>query len=274
MIVHAPVAAPRFAPAAIAPGFEPALLARIEDAGLNASAPPQQRLLGGWVLRLSPGKAKRARCVNALAVGRLPLAELLARSEAAFERAGLPFIVRITPFTQPPSLDAALRAMGFHAFGDTRVMVRLRLSDLPPPALPVGCELEVPGHGAFADGVGGLRGSPLAQRLAHAERLRESPTAYSGLLLKREGRLLGCGQYALEDELVGLYDVFTASDQRRTGLASALCLELLHQARARGARSAYLQVDAGNHAARALYARLGFVDAYAYHYRGKRPEAP
>ncbi len=45
------------------------LLARIEDAGLNASAPPQQRVLDGWLLRFSPGKAKRARCVNAIGVG-------------------------------------------------------------------------------------------------------------------------------------------------------------------------------------------------------------
>lgn len=41
-------------------------LSRIEDAGLNASAPPQQRWLDGWLLRYCPGKAKRARCINAL----------------------------------------------------------------------------------------------------------------------------------------------------------------------------------------------------------------
>jgi hypothetical protein len=44
-------------------------LSRIEDAGLNASAPPQQRWLDGWLLRFSPGKANRARCINALAAG-------------------------------------------------------------------------------------------------------------------------------------------------------------------------------------------------------------
>ena len=38
-----------------------ALLSRVEDAGINASAPPQQRWLDGWLLRFSPGKAKRAR---------------------------------------------------------------------------------------------------------------------------------------------------------------------------------------------------------------------
>jgi len=45
------------------------LLSRVEDAGLNASAPPQQRWIDGWLVRFSPGKAKRARCVNAVAPG-------------------------------------------------------------------------------------------------------------------------------------------------------------------------------------------------------------
>lgn len=271
MIVHAPPATARLAPAGLSPAFDARLLARIEDAGLNASAPPQQRMLGGWVLRLSPGKARRARCVNALAVGRLPLPELLARAEAVFERASLPFIVRITPFTQPPALDALLHARGFKALDDTRVMVRADLGNLERATLPSGCELEAPGHGAFAEAVGALRGSPLAQRQAHAQRLRESPSAYSGLLLKRGGRLLACAQLALEDELVGLYDVFTVPEHRQSGLATALCVQLLRLAVQRGARCAYLQVDADNHAARSVYAHLGFVDAYAFHYRSQDP---
>ena len=49
------------------------LASRVEDAGLNASAPPQQRWLDGWLLRLNPGKARRARCINSVAEGRQPL---------------------------------------------------------------------------------------------------------------------------------------------------------------------------------------------------------
>lgn len=256
----------------LSPAFDPQWLARIEDAGLNASAPPQQRLLGGWVLRLSPGKAKRARCVNALAVGRLPLTDLLARAEAAFQQAGLPFIVRITPFTQPPTLDDTLAARGLRRFDDARVMVRASLDDLPPPVLQAGAVFEAPDHDAFAQAVGHLRGSPLAQRQAHAERLRASPVPYAGVLLQHGGELLACGQIAVEDDLVGLYDVFTAPAQRGRGLAKALCLQLLRMAQGRGARCAYLQVDAGNAAARRLYERLGFVDAYGYHYRCTSPK--
>jgi ribosomal protein S18 acetylase RimI-like enzyme len=55
-------------------------------------------------------------------------------------------------------------------------------------------------------------------------------------------------------------------------LASRLCAALLNRARAAGARVAYLQVDAGNAPARAIYRRLGFVDAYRYHYHYRTPD--
>jgi ribosomal protein S18 acetylase RimI-like enzyme len=76
----------------------------------------------------------------------------------------------------------------------------------------------------------------------------------------------------IEDELVGLYDIFTAPEHRGAGLGRAVCLHLLQLARGQGARCAYLQVDADNEPARQLYARLGFAEGYAYHYRTTNPQ--
>ena len=256
--------------------LDAALLARIEEAGLNASAPPTQRLVGGWLVRLSADKAKRARCVNAVATPAEPLAPLLDRLRAIYRDAGLPLIVRITPFSHPQVLDTLLALRGWHRFDDTRVMVCASLGANLPTTLPLppGCRLDAPGHGGFAEAVGRLRNSPLAQREAHAERLRGSPVPYRGLLLKgADGELLACAQMATEGELVGLYDVFTAPAHRGRGHARWLCARLLLEAQAAGARVAYLQVDAANTSARALYAALGFVDGYAYHYRSQDPDA-
>jgi len=246
-------------------------LGRIEDAGLNASAPPQQRVLDGWLLRFSPGKAKRARCINALCAGRLPLSEKLARSERAYSNAALPMIVRITPFSEPPQLDETLDAMGLRRFDDTRVMVLpdLRVLDAPKPGDP---KLQPVTSQDFAQAIGTLRESPAAQRTAHAERLRHAPLPYRGFVVRRGGETLACGQYVVESEVVGLYDVFTAPVVRGQGFASALCKALLLRAREDGAERAYLQVEADNGAARAVYRRLGFADAYAYHYRTRDPE--
>jgi ribosomal protein S18 acetylase RimI-like enzyme len=250
------------------------LLSRVEDAGLNASAPPQQRWLDGWLVRLSPGKAKRARCVNALAAGRLPLRDRLALCELAYREAGLPLFVRVTPFTQPPALDDVLAAQGLHKIDDTRVMVATEWPDAPE-TVPSGLVLQRLEAAEFAEQVGALRGSPMAQRTAHAERLQTSPVPYQGWVLRRRdtGGIAACGQIATEANLVGLYDVFTDPAQRDRGLACVLCTQLLAMARARGAAVAYLQVESNNAPARAIYHRLGFADAYSYHYRCPEPDA-
>jgi ribosomal protein S18 acetylase RimI-like enzyme len=244
------------------------LLSRVEDAGINASAPPQQRWVDGWLLRFSPGKAKRARCVQAVADGRLPLAERLALCAAVLADAGLPMVVRLTPFSRPEGLDAALAGLGYHLLDDTWVMVATQWPARAEP-LPAGWQLEPVSHAAFAEAVGGLRGSPAGQRAAQAERLAASPVPYQGWVLRRSGdtEVMACGQTATEGTLVGLYDVFTHPAVRGQGLARRLCAALLGQARAAGAQLAYLQVEADNQAARTIYRRLGFVDAYRYHYR-------
>ena len=256
------------------PAFDPALLSRIEDAGLNASAPPQQLWLDGWLVRFSPGKAKRARCVNAVAAGRLPIDDRLRACEAVFAEASLPMILRITPFTLPQELDAVLASQGLHRFDDTRVMALTDLSTLAAEtALPPGAEIHATGLEAFAQRVGSLRGSPLSQRQAHGQRLQNSPVPFHAVKMHVDSELVACGQFAIEGPLVGLYDVFTAPNARGRGYARALCRKMLRQAHTRGAKSAYLQVEGDNHAARAVYRRLGFNDAYAYHYRTRDPSA-
>ena len=195
------------------------LLSRVEDAGINASAPPQQRWVDGWLLRFSPGKAKRARCVQAVADGRLPLAERLALCAAVLADAGLPMVVRLTPFSRPEGLDAALAGLGYHLLDDTWVMVATQWPARAEP-LPAGWQLEPVSHAAFAEAVGGLRGSPAGQRAAQAERLAASPVPYQGWVLRRSGdtEVMACGQTATEGTLVGLYDVFTHPAVRGQGL--------------------------------------------------------
>jgi ribosomal protein S18 acetylase RimI-like enzyme len=244
---------------------------RLEEAGLNASAMAAQRWQDGWLLRFNPGKAKRARCVWPLAAGRRPLDARLHDAAAACAEHGVPLLIRITAWVEAevePGLDTALAARGWTCLDDTRVMVRERLDDLAAPAPGAGLRLETMDGDAYAALVGALRGTPAAQIAAHAQRLRESPVRYRGVrLLDADGSLAAVGQAAREGDRVGLYDVFTPPGQRGRGHAGRLCAALLAQAAAEGARSAYLQVEADNAPARAVYARLGFGDAYGYHYR-------
>lgn len=245
------------------------LHARIEDAGLNASATPEQRWLDGWLLRLNPGSAKRSRCINALAEGRLALDERLALAAAACAEQRLPLLLRITPFTRPPELDAQLAALGWTRFDETRVMLR---RDLPPAdATRRTLKPQALAPAQFAEVIGALRGASAAQRSAHAHRLAASPVPLQGFVLRDGEAIVACGQFAREADLVGLYDVFTAMPYRGQGIARTLCAWMLDRAAEQGARHAYLQVGADNLEARALYQHLGFVDAYRYHYRAPGP---
>lgn len=255
------------------PRFDADALSRVEDAGLNASAPPQQLWLDGWLVRFCPGKAKRARCINAVAAGRLPVAEKLVLAAEVYRNASLPLVVRITPFSQPAGLDDMLDKLGLARFDNTAVMVADLQHASLDDALPPGTQLSPAGAADYARIVGTLRGSPESQQRAHAERVAHSPVPYQGWVLRRDDRVLACGQFAREGQLVGLYDVFTDPAARGHGLARQLCAQLLRQAQAEGARQAYLQVDVDNSAARAVYHRLGFVDGYGYHYRSADPAA-
>ena len=99
-----------------------ALAARIEDASLTVSQPAQQSFFDGWLLRYSPGKAKRARSINSIGAGVLPLAAKLSHCVDFYRQRRLPCLFRITPFSQPRNLDVELATTGFGAHQDTRVM--------------------------------------------------------------------------------------------------------------------------------------------------------
>jgi ribosomal protein S18 acetylase RimI-like enzyme len=297
--LNAGLASPVSAAAVLAADLDLEMLQRIEDSSLNASAPPQQRWLDGWLVRYSPGKAKRARCINAVALGQRSPQAKLTECEALFREAGLPLVVRITPFTQPAGLDADLARQGWPMFDDTRVMVLAELegwtgeaglipqtgstdqmpqtadmAEMAPPGLPPGWSETVEGALDYARTVGALRGSSALEIESHAQRLQGSPVPYTGLVWRDgAGTVQACGQFAREAGLVGLYDIFTAPAARGRGIARALCARLLVLARDEGARTAYLQVDAANAPARKVYARLGFQDAYTYHYRSSEAGA-
>jgi GNAT superfamily N-acetyltransferase len=248
---------------------ELAWLARIEDAGINASAPREQRWIDGWLVRLSPGKAKRARCIQPVAPGRLDIDAKLATCLPLYAEAGLRPYVRITPFAEPAGLDRHLAGLGMEALDDTRVMVLASLARIAGRTNDAGAlRWEAPTPAGFAEWIGAARGSTPAERSAHADRIGRPVVPHHALLLRdADGTAVAGGQIAIEGRIVGLYDIFTIVDARGRGHAERVCRQLLRLAAARGADTGYLQVDASNAPARRVYRRIGFGDAYSYHYR-------
>jgi ribosomal protein S18 acetylase RimI-like enzyme len=246
-------------------------LIRIEEAGLNALQTQRQLFYDGWLLRVSPGKARRARSVNAHFGSTLPLGTKIDFCEELYAARGLPTLFRITPFIQPANLEAALEARGYLSFDPTHV----QLASLTRPPDEIGdseCDLEAPPAAEFVDAVGALRGSTAEQRAAHLERLSNTPLVNRAVLARINGETVGCGQVALEHGLAGIYDMVTAAAFRGRGVATEIVNDLLMWAWNHGASHAYLQVDANNAPALATYRKFGFATAYTYHYRARPHE--
>jgi len=240
---------------------------RLEELSLNSSAPPGQLLYDGWLLRLQPGKAKRARSVNAVYPSSIALAEKIAYCERLYARSGLPAIFRITPFSEPDGLDAELERRGYGTFDYTAVECA------PLASAPPGGEGAEPlALSRWVEAVGDLRGSSAEQRAGHYARLEACVLGMHTLAIVERGAPVATGLAIVEDNCVGLFDIVVHASQRRRGLARRLVSALLARAWQDGARNAYLQVERDNAPARSLYATLGFVERYLYWYRGREGE--
>jgi N-acetylglutamate synthase len=245
-----------------------ALARRLEERSLNASGAFQSLLYDGWLLGFRSGPPKRLRCVNPFYASTLPLAQKVEHCVRFYQRAGLPAIFRLLPFSQPSGLDAWLDHAGWERFERTQVLharlaaAAVRTTDgVEIVSVPEWQEPAAPLLGVAPDAV--------AQHIARA---RAYPLPQAGALLRRDGEVVACGLVKIEDEHAGLFAVHTAEAWRGQGLGGAIVAALLAKARQQGARDAYLQVDADNAAALAVYGRFGFVSAYDYWYRARPGE--
>lgn len=239
---------------------------RLEELGLNSSAPPGQLLYDGWLLRLLPGKAKRARSVNAVYSSSLPVDGKIAHCERLFGAAQVPTLFRMTPFSQPPELDAILERRGYGRFDLTAVeSADIAASRIAARATPMPLE-------PWIDAITAIRKASHVERAAHLARLQATPLAVRPLAIQEAGEVVATGLTIVEDDCAGLFDIVVREESRRRGHARALVESLLAAAWELGARHAYLQVNADNVAARRLYATFGFEERYMYWYRGRPGE--
>ena len=238
-------------------------LRRIEELGLNSSAPPGQLLYDGWLLRLLPGQAKRARSVNAVYPSQLPLERKIAYCEQLYRQHDLPVVFRITPFSEPGTLDGQLEQLGYPRFDTTAVETTTidpaQLRDWPAERLALP---------EWVETVGALRGSGQLARAGHLARLQSTLLPQCPLVVRRAEEVVATGLVIVEDGWAGLFDIVTATHARQQGFGRQIVESLLRTAWELGARQSYLQVGADNTPARQLYARYGFRERYLYWYRG------
>lgn len=238
---------------------------KLEEASLRSWPAIEQTRVDGWQLRHSHGFSKRANSVQPFSSRRSSLADKVTRCEAWYAERGRPCMFRLTPFSDP-TLDDFLADRGYEQIDRTAVLQRETGHPEPPPPGVV------------------LRGTSLEEWLdayGRMSRLADgAPTALRGILETMTAeRLLGvlcaaeseeevaCGIAARDGDLVGLFDLVTAPEQRRKGYGVELLNGLLRWGTEQQARRAYLQVVRSNVPAWRLYSKLGFEWVYDYWYR-------
>ncbi|WP_436232677.1 GNAT family N-acetyltransferase [Actinacidiphila alni] len=209
--------------------------------------------LGGWALRAAGAFTRRANSALVDGDPGRPLDEALAYVTGWYGERGT------TPYLQVPDgspYAAALADRGWVREADTVV----RTAPLAPLT-------RLPGADAVT-----LSRTPDAAWLAAYHRTGEladaalkvvsgGPSVWFATAPGAIGRSVVEGPWAL----FGAIEV--APEHRRKGLATAVMGALARRAADEGATVAYLQVEADNAAARALYDGLGFTDHHGYHYR-------
>jgi GNAT superfamily N-acetyltransferase len=247
----------------------PPLEYQFERMIVDAWPASEQIDLEGWLLRSSGGPTHRGNSVATLiADASGSLVERIERAEHWYGARRRSPMFQIGPCVAPADLDATLDARGYRKEGKAIVAVA-------PAAL-------VARTSAAANGAVEVQpraGADWLGLAAGASRHASSQDVFLGFLARlgnrcrfalarsASGSPAAVGLGIESGPYLGIYAMFTLPNFRRQGAARSLLRALGEQARAEGRRELYLLVEAGNIAARTLYAQYGFRDFYSYHYR-------
>ena len=243
-------------------------LRRLEEISQNASRADRGLMIDGWSVGLSPGLAKRSRCINPFYPSTRSFDENFAAAKSAYDAANLPCLFRITPFIFDATLDARLDALGYVKF-DPALVQAVELSDVRFDHLreTSGSIFQQSDLALAANWVGEMRGDETREIAGLAARWRLSVAKVSAnFVFDTNGERVARSVSITEERHIGIFDVGTLEAHRNRGYAGASLAHQLKAAIAAGATVAYLQVAADN-AARQTYERFGFRTVYDYWYR-------
>ena len=242
-----------------------AVVRRLEAAGFRAWPASQTEFDGTWAVRLTAAfPAKRLNSVNPLDPSdHLDIPARVERAAVRFGDFGRPLLFRQSPLA-PPQLIAHLDRSGWSSFGESIVFT----ADLA--SLDLGGALDLaPTNNVkrYIEASLDVHERPGELRDGLTEIL-ESIRPPSALFLQEEqSRPIAVALAIQDNDLAGVLDVAVAADQRQRGIGRGIVTTALRHTLAKGARTAWLQVEADNAAGLAMYRRLGFTEAYRYVYR-------
>ena len=239
---------------------------RVSDVELERHALPgwlaYHEPLGEWTLRSGGGFTGRANSCHAVGDPGTPMAEATDRIVAyAHQRQIRPMAQVITGSAE----ESALRGLGWT---DTYVPVDVlatRLADFladrpPPPGVRIAEDLQESWLRSYQQ----YRPNKADPAILRMILDGNPPRAFASV--ESAAVTVAIARGHLSGAWLGVAAVWTRPDQRGRGSAAAVMTALGHWAARQGARYCYVQVDQGNQAAQAAYARLGFARHHSYLY--------
>jgi len=244
---------------------------RFEAAGFRAWPATSVHYDGTWVIRITEGhSAKRLNSVNPLDPGdSRDLPERIARADAHFAQSGRQLVFRMSPLAGQ-ALASHLDRDGWDSYSESLVM----MMPLTDAALTDAIDhIPLKDVGRFVKSVAQVHDVSNGRRDGLAGIIAAIQPEAGLFALEPEDVPVATCICVHDGDLAGLFEVATSPAARGKGNGRRIVLSALKWARMRGAKVAWLQVEADNEVAIKLYASLGFTEAYRYHYRkpARRP---
>lgn len=238
--------------------IDPAIIEPLAD---DAWPARERERLGGWRLNASSGFSMRINACWPLAAPDRDPEAAIDVVEAWYAARGLPPRFKLTDgVVSPTELADRLAARGYQASKDTLLMVGVTSGE-GDPSVAISAAPDATFERVFTASAG----DPEDGR-ERTEALGRMPPPALFAKLEIDGAPAAIGVAALGGGFAGIFGMRTVPAHRRKGLARRILRAVLAEARQAGAQRAWLQVEADNAAAIALYADEGFEPAYRYRY--------
>lgn len=238
--------------------IDPSILEPLAD---DAWPARERARLGGWRLNAASGHSMRINACWPLEAPDREVEAALDAVEAFYVERGLPPRFKLTEGrVAPADLPERLAARGYAPTKQTLVMLG-PVAGEGDPAIRMARQPDAAFEAVFTATAGDPGDG--RERIETLNRI-PTPACFARLDIDGAPAAIGCG--AVSGAFVGVFGMRTAPDHRRKGLARRIFRALLAEARGLGADRAWLQVEADNAPAIALYANEGFEPAYRYSY--------
>ncbi len=241
------------------------LVEPIERATIAAVSPEAVVEYDGWLLAFDSGTIGRAK--SAVPLAHHPAVPgVVARIEAQYTERGLPAVFRLTTDSCFDGLRQELTEQGYIAEKRTCVQTArleaVRRVTQQPPA-DVDSAPDTAWTALFlSEGFDAIDGASRVQSLS-----RNAANVYASV--RQDGHTIAGGAASFGNGWASLHGIRTAQHCRGQGLAGRVLAGLAKAALQHGEEQVFLQVEAHNSAALALYQRAGFSTLWEYVYWSK-----